>query len=181
MTFTAFAPVLASAAPVSAQASPIRVVSEQPKNNFPEGVIFNLEVASVAPIRDVALRFFVGTRRVVRFARPAVTVQGNSATAQYTLRLSGAQYSPPGTLIEYWYEVTDTAGNSLETPHRTFEFADSRFTWQQVQEGPFTVFYYGPVRTRAETALRVSVETNEHIGRVMQVQITTPWRIFIYN
>ena len=95
---------------------------------------------------------------------------------------SGGDYFPPGTKIEYSFEVRDKAGGVLRTDSQEFVYQDNRFDWRTVTEGLITVYYYGEyVEDRAVTVLEAAKENLEKMLPVLGIAPTEPLRIVSYN
>lgn len=168
--------------PAYGQESPIVLKSVQIENRFPEGVMFQVaaETTASAKIQEVRLEMRVkgsdrGAYAYLEFT-PATAVEGS-----YLLRTGGAQYKPPGTLIEYYFIITDSEKRTLETPKETYLYLDNRFEWSMVAEGLVEVYYYGPTRTRAELIMSAGAETIQGMGGLLGVQPAQPVRIITYN
>ncbi|MBI2859527.1 MAG: hypothetical protein HYX90_10650 [Chloroflexi bacterium] len=168
--------------PAYGQEGPVALKSVEIKNQFPEGVLFqaSAETAAPATISEIRLEMRVkgsnrGAYAYLEFV-PATTVEGS-----YLLRASGAQYKPPGTLIEYYFIITDSEKRTLETPKETYLYLDNRFEWASVSEGLVEVYYYGPTKTRAEFILDAAAETIERMGELLGVRPSQPIRIIAYN
>jgi hypothetical protein len=42
---------------------------------------------------------------------------------------------PPGSTVHYRWELQDANGERLNSRERSFEYVDSRFTWEQISGG----------------------------------------------
>ncbi|MCZ6539265.1 MAG: peptidase MA family metallohydrolase [Chloroflexi bacterium] len=169
---------------VSAQsAGPIRIVSSGVTSEFPEGMRFKLELESDLRIDDVRVTFEVGARGTTQYAyldldqttRPLV----NGELFQRTN--TNARYIPPGTMINYWFEITDETGETFLTDPKTFRFEDARFEWDEVTLGAITILYHGPVRVRAERLAEAAVESLHIMGPVTGAEIETQIVMTLYN
>lgn len=169
---------------VSAQsAGPIRVVSSSVVSEFPEGMRFKMELESDLRIDDVRVTFEIGARGTTQYAyldldqttRPLV----NGELFQRTN--TNDRYIPPGTMINYWFEVTDENGGVFLTEPEQFRFEDARFEWEEVNLGAITILYHGPVRVRAERLAEAAVESLNIMGPVTGAEIETPIIMTLYN
>lgn len=168
--------------PVKGQEGAIVFKSKEVKNQFPEGVAFEVVAETVAPEKIKEIKLEMGVKGSPRTSyaylefEPQTSVQG-----KYLLRTSGAQHKPPGTLIEYRFIITDSAGRTLETPKETFLYIDNRFPWEKLAEGMVEVYYYGPIKERAELILKAGVTTVKKMGTLLGATLTQPVRIVSYN
>jgi hypothetical protein len=97
------------AAPVGAQA--ITVTNSSTQSRFPEGVVFRLAATSDSPITEVRLRYRILPEGVLSTAQPEFRA-GPSVNATHNIEGNAPprSYLPPGTPIEYFWELTDEAG-----------------------------------------------------------------------
>ena len=95
---------------------------------------------------------------------------------------SGGDYYPPGTKIEFSFEVRDKAGGVLRTASQEFVYQDNRFDWNTVVEDLITVYYYGEyVQNRAMVVLEAAKQSLEKMLPVLGISPTEPLRIVSYN
>lgn len=164
-----------------AEGGPIEIVSASVASEFPEGIRFKLKAKSEKDITQVAVRLRIGQQisgvyDYLQFER------GTLVDSELFWRTNtSAKYVPPGTIFTYIFEVQDAEGSTLATEPAEFVYVDSRFKWEEVSEGPVTVAYHGPVRTRAETVLETAVSTVKLMGPLLGADTKEPIRITIYN
>jgi hypothetical protein len=160
----------------------IEVADQGVQSQFPNGVRFSLTARSPDQIDDIRVFFRKADQRnraygTVEFAR------GNEVRGEYLLRSGGGGgFIPPGTQIDYSFEVRDKGGRVHRTPEQRFIYLDNRFEWRTVSDGLTTVYYYGEfVEKRAQTVLEAAQETLKQMGPVLGIQPIAPLRIVTYN
>ena len=161
----------------------IEVVEAKAESQFPDGIKFTVVANSPDGIDDIRV-FFSKVDQKGRSAYRSVDFEpGNSIIGESLLPSgSGGEYFPPGTKIEFSFEVRDKAGAVVRTESQEFVYQDNRFEWETVVEGLITVYYYGEyVRDRAETVLRAAQENLERMLPVLGIAPTEPLRIVSYN
>ncbi|MBC8281688.1 MAG: hypothetical protein H8E48_12955 [Chloroflexi bacterium] len=161
----------------------IKVVEAKAESQFPDGIKFSVVANSVDQIDDIRV-FFSKVDQQGRSAYRSVDFEpGDSVTGESILPSgSGGEYYPPGTKIEFSFEVRDKAGSVLRTEAEEFVYEDNRFEWEAVVEGLITVYYYGEyVRDRAETVLDAAKQNLEKMLPVLGIAPTEPLRIVSYN
>ncbi|MCS7206858.1 MAG: peptidase MA family metallohydrolase [Dehalococcoidia bacterium] len=152
------------------------------ESRFPEGILFRVEAQSDAPITRLVLRFRVGNERSRRFQPVDITPAPRIATEVFIRTDTAARYIPPGARIEYLWEVEDQAGNRRETAPDTFVLLDPRWTtWESLQQGQVTVYFYAPIRTRAQTIAQAVEETFQKWGPVLGVETFNPVTVVVYT
>lgn len=168
--------------PAFGQEEAVRLNSREVRSQFPEGVLFQAVAETVPPekIQEIKLEMSIkgSSRSSYAFLEfpPDTRVQGT-----YLLRTGGAQHKPPGTLIEYRFVIKDSAGRTLETRRETFLYMDNRFEWEKIAEGVVEVYYYGPIKGRAELILKASTDTVARMGALLGATPEQPIRVIGYN
>ena len=168
---------------VSADEGGIRVVEAKAESQFPDGVKFSISAESAGMIDEIRV-FFRKADDAGRSAyqsidvEPAVAVSGESLLSAS----GGGDYFPPGTRINYSFEIRDKAGAMVRTDDQEFVYLDNRFEWATVSEGLITVYYYGEyVEERARVILEAAHEAMELMTPVLGIEPTEPLRIVSYN
>ena len=171
-------------AAVRAHTPDIEVLSTGAESQFPDGIMFSITARSSDEIEEI--RVFIRKADLSgRSAYRSVEFEpGKEVTGESILRSGGggAGYYPPGTRIEFSFEVRNTAGGVLRTPDEEFIYADSRFDWLTISSGLISVYYYGEyVEQRAWTVLEAAEEAMELMVPVLGITPTDPLRIVSYN
>jgi len=168
--------------PAQGQEGAIVLKQKDVRNQFPDGVVFEVAAETIAPatIKEIKLEMRVTGSQYSSYAylvfEPATAVQG-----KYLLPTSGAQYKPPGILLEYRFIITDSTGRTLETEKETFLYLDNRFQWEKVTRGTVEVYYYGPTQERAQLILAAATATVARMGALLGITPTQSIRIIAYN
>ena len=110
-------------------ASPITVVSSSVESQFPEGMTFKLDAESKLRIDDIRVTFEIGDRGSTQYAYLALdqTYRPLVNGELFHRTNSRDRYIPPGTMIKYWFEITDETGETMLTQPELFRFDDARF------------------------------------------------------
>ncbi|MCH8061530.1 MAG: hypothetical protein IH861_03400 [Chloroflexi bacterium] len=179
----AIAPALlfAEARSASADGGNIKVISTSVTSEFPLGMRFKLEAEGDNEIVEVAIRFRIGQQARGEYNYLEFE-SGKLIDSELLFRTNtGQRYVPPGAIINYNFEILDSEGNELATERRMFIYHDARFEWEEVSEGPVTVAYHGPVKSRAELVLEAAIETINTMGPLLGADTEEPIRLTIYN
>ena len=127
------ASLLAGLAPgLSLAAGDIAVVSSTATSQFPSSLAFSVQATSGANIVDIRLHFSVerdSFAKVVTEEKLGFS-SSNSVTAAYTWDMRQSGGLPTGTVVDFWWSITDAAGKSLTTSAQKVSFDDTRFTWR---------------------------------------------------
>lgn len=166
----------------SAEEGPIVIHSTEITSQFPEGIFFQLNVESESEIQSISVKFKAALPRAAEVKdylefEAAPLVDGELFWRTNT----SARYIPPGSLLHVRFEIEDAAGNVFVTEPEDFVYQDPRFTWEEISEGPVTVAYHGPVKTRAENVLDAVIKTLDLMGPLLGADVSVPMRVTIYN
>jgi hypothetical protein len=133
---------LALSTGAAAQTAP-EVVDGGAVNNFPDGITFSVAATSDSPIVELRLRYTVLPDGTDASGRPEFE-EGTSVEAEFELAGNKPPeiYLPPGTLIEYYWEATDTDGDVAQSETASIFYEDVRFEWESVSGDGVTVYYY---------------------------------------
>jgi hypothetical protein len=93
---------------------PIAVTASTATSEFPQALVFKLNVTdSAADIKTVELHFKLRGDASTEVAKPEFT-PGRRIEATYRWR-TASQTTPPGAPVEFYWTITDAAGNTLTT------------------------------------------------------------------
>ena len=181
---SALAAVLAMSPAAFAEGDELRIVSNNVVSDFPDGVIFRVTAMGPDPVEEI--RVFLRPLGSDRSTYGYLDIQsGTEVSGEYVMPTdSTATHTPPGSLIEYSYEVRDAAGRVLRTEDEEFLYMDESLEWNSItdESGMVSVYYYGEfVEKRARTVLDTSLETMEKMGDVLGIRPTEPIRIVSYS
>ena len=184
ITLIVAACILASLVPASiatASSETIAVESTSVVSEFPDGMRFSIEVESEEEIEEVAVKFRKGTHEREVYGYMEFDEAKLVDSELFWRTNTSGRYIPPGTIIYYYFEIRDAAGNELVTDTAEFIYEDARFTWEEVSDGPVAVAYHGPVKTRADIILDAIVQTLDFMGPILGADTTVPIRVTMYN
>ena len=175
--------LLISADPAQAGSHEIIVTSQGAESQFPEGVRFFIQASSPDEIVDIRVTFKKlgqtsrSSYRVLEFSQNKV-VDGETLMRSG----SGGEYIPPGTRIEYSFEIRDSGGRELRTEAEVFIYLDTRFEWGTVTDGLITVFYQGEgMADRAQIMLEIAGATLNRMRPVLGIDPKDPLHILTYE
>ena len=161
----------------------INVVEAKAESQFPDGIRFSVTAESPGLIDEIRV-FFKKIDQSDRSAYRSFDIEpGQFVTGESLLPASGGNdYFPPGTKIEYSFEVRDKAGGVVRTEDEEFVYEDNRFEWLTVNKDLITVYYYGEyVEERARVILEAAEQAMDRMLPVLGINPTVPLRIVSYN
>lgn len=164
-----------------AQAGPT-VTDRGVENRFPEGIVFSVAAQSDAPIQNVRLRYKVLPDGTAATGVPDFQ-PGTSVVTTFTLAGNNPPriYLPPGTTIEYHWEVTDANGSVATTETATLFYDDVRFDWSSLEAGGVTVYYYAGSADDAQAMLDTAAETLSSMSELLGTTVSFPVKIWLYD
>ncbi len=158
----------------------IRVLDTEAEYTFSRELRFRLVAEADNPIVEVTLFYRPGWWATVSRAYPEDFKSSSEIDITVRERLQRGQI-PPGTEIEYWWRLTDEAGNTLKTETYTLLYMDDRFEWQKIERGMIHFWYYDLPRDEAERLADISADALQRIAENFGVEPDRPVKIFAYN
>ena len=169
-----------------AQSPAVEILSYSAVSKLPDGIEFTANV--MGDVEEVTARFSILGRRATQydyldFGEPAIFTTSAPASGTLFYRTDTlARYLPPGVTMEYRIEVLDSSGNLHESEPTQIVLTDSRFDWDTVTEGGITVYFHGPVITRANSLLDASLQTIQNMAPVLGIPTEgAPINVTMYN
>ncbi len=178
----AFALLLATLGPVLAQTeTSLTILENSASVEFPSRLSFSLSAESEVDITDIRLRYRVDRDSFARVTSE-INVHFTSAptvAVSWSLDMIKIGGLPSGTVIDYWWAVTDAAGYRVETVPLEIRFDDSRYSWSSLTEGDITLYWYQGdepfiqeiMLTAQQALVRLAEETGAHLIRPIKVYI----------
>lgn len=176
----AFFVMSSTASSLSAAGGSIEVVETDEAVDFPGNV--DLSVTAQGDDNIVEVRLFYRTvgSNIWAYAYPKF-VPSNRITASLNLTGEVSTYLPPGTEVEYYYEITDAQGNMLRTDNTVVVYEDTRFDWNEIEIGPLTLNYYNQSESKVKSVAESLEEDLERLQRLLQLDQTTEIKGVIYS
>jgi hypothetical protein len=172
--------VLSLALPaVAAAQGAIRVTDQKVDTVFRDHITFNITVDGDSKI--TAARLFYNVAGQIATARgdakfdPATHVEASFTVDQTK------NYMPPGTELQYWWQITDETGQSLKTDKQSLEYMDDRHPWQKLSNDRLTLYWYNGGQDFGQTLFDRANRTLDQIETDTGVKVKMPIKIFIYG
>ena len=161
----------------------ILVTSHGAESRFPDGVRFFIQASSPDEIVDIRVIF----KKIGQSSRSSYRTlefsEGKVIDGETLMRSgSGGEYIPPGTRIEYSFEIRDAADRVHRTEDQVFIYLDIRFEWGTVTDDLITVFYQGAgMADQAQIMLEIAGSTLERMRPVLGIDPKDPLHIVTYR
>ena len=159
---------------VSAQdPQPIRVLSIDEENDFPNGLTFRIEIEADHPLAEIDFYYRTQGDPVVT-KQPVEFEPDTQVVATYTWVTSRMTVAPSSPVLYYW-KIRDTEGNHLATPEQLVYYDDQRFPWQELCDDELIVRWYKGDeefgRSVYETAQQSLSRMKEQSGRGLEYPV----------
>ena len=172
--------VLIPAPNVSAAGGEIQIVSTSEDIDFPGKVNLSVTAKGDADIVGVRLLYRTVGNRVWSYAYPNF-VSASQITASLNLAGEVSAYMPPGTEVEYYYEISDSQGNAIRTEPTVVEYEDTRFNWAETVVGPLTLRYYDQPDSRVSAVVKLLESDFSRLLRLLQLDQPDDIKGVIYS
>ncbi len=164
--------------PAQAQGE-IIVTQDSYLTSFPTQVKFTLEARSSSDIVRITLVYQLAGEVAVNTAYPEFQPSKEIKT-EYVWNTKKS-YVPPGVEVEYYWRIEDAAGHTLKTPPKSFVYADTRYTWQQLSRGKLVLSWYRGSQDFGQALLDAAAKGLEQIDREAGIKVERTVKIFIYG
>ena len=165
---------------VSAAGGEIQIVSTSEDIDFPGRVNLSVTAKGDADIVGVRLLYRIVGNRVWSYAYPNF-VSASQITASLNLAGEASAYMPPGTEVEYYYEISDSQGNAIRTEPTVVAYEDTRFNWAETVVGPLTLRYYDQSDSRVSAVVKLLESDFSRLLRLLQLDQPDDIKGVIYS
>jgi hypothetical protein len=118
----------------------IQVLGTETKNDFPNGLTFQISLQSPTPITGIKL-YFKSQGDLSTQSQPIEFEPGTTVDVSYTWDTSNFTVAP-STPISYYWQVTDELGNRKKTPERLIYYDDIHYDWQELRSDEIILRWY---------------------------------------
>ena len=150
--------------------------------DFPSSLNFHLSARSDVNITDIRLCYTVDRMRHARVISevfikfdPAIQVVAEWA---WDMRKTGGL--PPGSSLQYWWQVTDANGNKIETEKARFDIVDNRYSWHSLTQGKVTLYWYEGGNSFAQELMAATQGALSRLATDTGAMLEKPVSIYIY-
>jgi hypothetical protein len=175
--------LLAGFSPGAVAAAGLSITSISVVPNFPSELSFTLNATDSVNITDVRLHFTVERDSFVNIVteeEPAIT-PSTSVTAAYNWDMRQSGGLPTGTVVDYWWSVTDNAGQIVATQPQKVTFNDTRFTWHTLAGANINLYWYNGDASFAQTLMDTAQSGLANLEKNTGARLSRTVSIYIYN
>lgn len=164
-------------------ATALGITNNQVILQFPDNIIFQIEVENDAGIQSIVLEYGVkqltcGT--VVAKALPQFT-PAKSISTQWTWEMKQSGSVPPGATIWWRWHVTDALGHEMLTDPKTVTWLDNQHGWQAVSGGNINLHWYEGDDTFGQDLHDTAVHGLLRLEQEAGLKTDQPIDLYIYS
>ena len=162
--------------------SPITVTSRTYKVNFPDSI--DLGVSATDPVSTIdkaTLVIFLSENSPQELHGVLISRVGHTTSASWRENTSGGNFVPPGSQVSYYWEFSDSAGNTLTDTQQQFSTTDTRFTWQHLSQGMLQVDWYKRPQDFGEVMLNQASASVKRISSLLGAGLIHPINLWVYE
>ena len=149
-------------------------------SEIPGGIRFKIELFNNSDIEDIQVKFKIEGRKSYQYEYLKLS-KDNLVIEHYFSTLQSSRYMPPGSQIEYYFEIFYKDGSSVKTEKKKDVLLDSRFEWDKVSGKVVDVYFHGPVSRRAKNILNACEESVNDISELLGVDSNNRIALVMYN
>lgn len=161
-------------------AAEVRVVRATFESKFPQAMTFTLDATASRPIRRVTIWYRVAGKRTLVSSDAELAQAGGTLRAQQAFDLA-RDYVPPGTSLEYYWELQDDQGVKSRTDTFQTTVEDRRFQWKQLRAPTVQVEWYTGDESYGRAVMGIATRALGQIASDLGVTLDKPVRILIYS
>ena len=150
--------------------------------NFPSSITFNIAAESDVSITDIRLHYSVERMEYVQVtAEVYITfTPAKSVNTQSILDMRKTGGLPPGSTVDYWWTVTDSAGRKINTELSLVHIEDERYDWKTLQHGQVTLFWYEGNDSFGAELMSATQEALNRLATNTGAELVSPVKLYIY-
>jgi|GEM_PF-2967139 len=151
---------------------------------YPTHAVFMVDINSQNPIVSAAIYYSIekSSSLPVVYSKMNVAVNtfGTFVELQHFFPLSSLGSFPPNTVMNYWWEVSDIAGNTVYSSQGIFVIKDTRHDWQSKTEGYITIYWYNSSEKLIDDFLKATQNGFKRVSKNLGIDMTIDVRLYIY-
>jgi len=158
------------------------VLSSTAEMDFPSSLTFDISARSGTDITDIRLHYTVDRMKHVNVIAEAVIAftPGRNVTARHVMDMRQTGGMPPGSVLTYWWTVTDASGQFTETLPQRVNIVDGRYNWHSLKEGLVTLYWYKGDDAFAEELMDAAQQALGRLDENSGATLEKPVSLYIY-
>lgn len=158
------------------------ILENEVQLNFPDGLIFKLKIDSDVEVEKATL-FYWSEGRSCQSGIAHKDMDFDPAAEldlKWEWEFNRDSTIPPGVVIGWQWEITDSFGNKTLTEIKNQVVQDQRFEWQEISKGGINVQWYEGDKSFGEDVHRIALNSLDHVSNIMGIEVEDDIRITLY-
>ncbi len=150
--------------------------------NFPMSIVFNISAESDTPVTDIRLCYVIPRMEHARIYSESYLrfTPAASVTAQWVWDMRKTGGLPPGSCVDYWWQVTDSSGKQIKTETTRIEINDTRHDWHHMTSGDVTLYWYRGEEEFAAELVDAALAALSRLADNTGAMLEKPVKFYIY-
>lgn len=150
---------------------------------FPNTLTFNVSATSSTALSDIRLHYVIERVTLANITSEVAVsfTPGKKVDTSWTLEMLKLGGLPTGTVIDYWWTVTDTAGGKVDSAKSKVNFEDKRYTWRSISDGLLTINWYDGNDAFAASLMSAAKDGLQRLADKTGATPDKPVHIYIYS
>jgi hypothetical protein len=150
--------------------------------DFPMRIVFNISAESDVPVTDIRLCYMVPRMEHARIYSESYIwfTPETSVTAQWVWDMRKTGGLPPGSSVDYWWQVTDSSGKEIKTETTRIEINDNRYDWRHITSGEVTLYWYEGDNDFAQELVDAALAALSRLAENTGATLEKPVKFYIY-
>ncbi|MBA7610292.1 hypothetical protein ES703_17499 [subsurface metagenome] len=150
--------------------------------DFPYRLNFNLSARSNVNITDIRLCYSVDRTSFAEVVSEAYIdfVPRTEVDISWSLEMVRVGGLPPGSSLEYWWEIEDASGRRVETAPARVQFDDTRYSWSSLTEGQVTIYCYQEDEGFVQELMEATQQALARLAEDTGAELEKPAKFYIY-
>ncbi len=168
--------------PGLAEARGPEVVKTSVEPGFPLQLVFNLSAKSDVAITDIRLHYVVEEEGYANVTSEASVefMPASMVSTRWSMDMKKVGGLPPGSGVQYWWEVEDINGDKTTTVPARVEFEDRRYPWRNLAERGVTIYWYEGGESFASEIMLAAQQALTRLAGDTGAYLKKPARIYVY-
>ncbi len=175
---------IAFPATVRAASAAIQVTAQTDTVTFPKAIDFHVNAVDSSSNIVQAMVYIASddlTNSIPNASHAVSFRPGHNVSLDYHDDISGNNFITPGTPLQYYWVLQDSAGNTYTGVPQHFMMLDSRFSWQHLTSGQVTVDWYNRSQDFGQTLLTDASGDITRISGVLGGTLLHPINLWVYE
>jgi hypothetical protein len=162
---------------------PITVTAESDSIHFPNSIDFQVSATdSAAPITTatIYITYDADAGAAPESHTITITPHARTITTQWHEDTSSSNFQLPGTPVQYYWFIQDSAGSFYHSATQSFTTIDSRYSWQHLSSGLLQVNWYNRSQAFGQLLLQNALNALNHIKGNLGGGLLHPVNLWVY-